>query len=143
MELRAPGLLHAVPRPQDLLRLRGALEDHRVVGFAQARILYLVNSLILSYYVTFIGRLSTHKTVGSEWSKMDVVNEGDVVGGVPVEAVAVHVEGHRVQHVVDWGDHLQSKAESRRQLLTKNSRQTYFSDTSKSNSQNQVRPNCQ
>ena len=39
-------------------------------------------------------------------AEMSVVGEGDVVGGVPVEAVAVHVEGHRVQHVVDGGDHL-------------------------------------
>ena len=82
-------------------------------------------------------------TGGCNLPQVGVVGEGDVVGGVPVQAVAVHVEGHRVQHVVDRGDHLQSKAESRRQLLTKSSRQTYFSDTSKSNSQNQVRPNCQ
>ena len=31
---------------------------------------------------------------------------------MPVEAVAVHVEGHRVQHVVDRGDHLHSKEQT-------------------------------
>ena len=45
-------------------------------------------------------------TGGCDLPQVGVVGEGDVVGGVPVEAVAVHVEGHRVQHVVDGGDHL-------------------------------------
>ena len=55
---------------------------------------------------------------------MGIVGEGDVVGGMPVEAVAVHVEGHRVQHVVDGGDHLQGKE----QTITsdKDGRQTGF-----------------
>ena len=37
---------------------------------------------------------------------MDVVNEGDVVGGVPVQAVAVQVEGDGVQHPVDGSHHV-------------------------------------
>ena len=42
--------------------------------------------------------------------EMGVVGEGDVVRGVPVQAVAVHVERHRVQHVVDRGHYLQVRA---------------------------------
>ena len=41
--------------------------------------------------------------------EMGVVGEGDVVRGVPVQAVAVHVERHRVQHVVDRGHYLRVK----------------------------------
>ena len=41
-----------------------------------------------------------------ELPQLDVVYEGDVVGGVPVQAVAVHVEWHRVDQVVDGGHHL-------------------------------------
>ena len=37
---------------------------------------------------------------------MDVVDEGDVVGGVPVQAVAVQVEGDCVQHPVDGPHHV-------------------------------------
>ena len=42
--------------------------------------------------------------------EMGVVGEGDVVRGVPVQAVAVHVERHRVQHVIDRGHYLQVRA---------------------------------
>ena len=45
--------------------------------------------------------------------EMGVVGEGDVVRGVPVQAVAVHVERHRVQHVVDRGHYLQVRAGKR------------------------------
>ena len=48
--------------------------------------------------------------------QVGIVGEGDVVGGVPVQAVAVHVEGHRVQHVVDRSHHLQTINKSKRQL---------------------------
>ena len=37
---------------------------------------------------------------------MDIVNEGDVVAGVPVEAVAVQGEGHGVEHPVDRRHHV-------------------------------------
>ena len=36
-----------------------------------------------------------------------IVNEGHVVRGVPVQAVAVHVEGDGVKQVVDWSNNLQ------------------------------------
>ena len=39
--------------------------------------------------------------VGVELPQVDVVDEGHVVTGVPVQAVAVHVEGHGVDQVVD------------------------------------------
>ena len=42
--------------------------------------------------------------------EMGVVGEGDVVRGVPVQAVAVHVERHCVQHVIDGGHYLQVRA---------------------------------
>ena len=37
---------------------------------------------------------------------MNVVNEGDVVGGMPVHAVAVEGEGDGVQHPVDRTHHV-------------------------------------
>ena len=37
----------------------------------------------------------------------DVVIEGEVIGGVPVQAVGQHVEGHGVDHLVDGGNHLE------------------------------------
>lgn len=37
---------------------------------------------------------------------MNSVHKGDVVGGVPVEAVAVHVKGHSVDEPVDGGHHV-------------------------------------
>ena len=37
----------------------------------------------------------------------DIVNEGHMVRGVPVQAVAVHVEGDGVKQVVDWSNNLQ------------------------------------
>ena len=50
---------------------------------------------------------------GAESPQLDVVNEGDVVSGVPVQAVAVQVEWHRVQHGVDGGHHLQHEVVTR------------------------------
>ena len=44
-----------------------------------------------------------------ELPQVDVVNEGHVVAGVPVKAVAVHVKGHCVDQVVDRGDDLAEK----------------------------------
>ena len=38
---------------------------------------------------------------------VDVVDEGDVVGRVPVEAVANQIEGHRLKQLVDWSHHLE------------------------------------
>ena len=75
-----------------------------------------------------LGQILTHLnfTGGCDLPQVGVVGEGDVVGGVPVEAVAVHVEGHRVQHVVDGGDHLRARTR----------------DTFKSNSENQARQTC-
>ncbi len=40
---------------------------------------------------------------------VDVVDEGEVVGGVPVQAVAEHVEGDRVDQLVDGGDDLENQ----------------------------------
>ena len=50
--------------------------------------------------------LVLHLAVWVELSQLEVVYEGDVVGGMPVQAVAVHVERHRVDQVVDGGHHL-------------------------------------
>ena len=79
--------------------------------------------------------------------EMGVVGEGDVVRGVPVQAVAVHVERHRVQHVIDRGHYLQVRAGKKsinaNFCQRKETTDSFFSDTSKSNSQNQARLNCQ
>ena len=48
-----------------------------------------------------------------ELPQVDVVDEGDVVAGVPVQAVAVHVEGHRVDQIVDRGDDLRNEYQTR------------------------------
>ena len=40
---------------------------------------------------------------------MDVVNEGDVVGRMPVKTVAMDVKRNRVNHVVDWSDNLNTE----------------------------------
>ena len=66
------------------------------------------NNICLVIDLNFAGR--------RDLPEMGVVGEGDVVRGVPVQAVAVHVEGHRVQHVVDRSHHLQTINKSRRQL---------------------------
>ena len=50
--------------------------------------------------------LVLHLAVWVELPQLEVVYEGDVVGGMPVQAVAVHVEWHRVDQVVDGGHHL-------------------------------------
>ena len=64
VELSAPALLDTVGRPQDLVHLGRPLERHRVVQGAP---------------------LSTgHPAVWAELPQLDVVNEGDVVRGVPV-----------------------------------------------------------
>ena len=47
-----------------------------------------------------------------ELPECDVVREGEVVGGVPVEAVGEHVERHRVDHLVDGCHHLRRKGMS-------------------------------
>lgn len=39
----------------------------------------------------------------------DVVDEGDVVGWVPVQGIADGVEVDAVQESVDWLDHLMTK----------------------------------
>ena len=39
-------------------------------------------------------------------SQVHRVNEGDVVGGVPVEAVAIHVEWNTVYQAIDGGNNL-------------------------------------
>lgn len=39
---------------------------------------------------------------------VDVVDEGEVVGGVPVQAVAEHVERDGVDQLVDRGDDLEN-----------------------------------
>ena len=41
----------------------------------------------------------------------NVVVEGEVIGGVPVQAVGQHVEGHSVDHLVDGGNHLELYAQ--------------------------------
>ena len=38
-----------------------------------------------------------------------VVDEGEVIAGMPVQAVAVHVEGDSVHQLVDGGDDLEKK----------------------------------
>ena len=50
-----------------------------------------------------------HLAVMTQLPHVDIVNEGDVVSRVPVQAVAVHGEGHGVQEGVDGGHHLQNK----------------------------------
>ena len=45
-------------------------------------------------------------TGGCNLPQVGIVGEGDVVGGVPVQAVAVHVEGDGVYQVVDGLHHL-------------------------------------
>ena len=81
--------------------------------------------------------------------EMGVVGEGDVVRGVPVQAVAVHVERHCVQHVIDGGHYLQVRRSKKSinanfcQRKETTSTDSFFSDTSNSNSQNQARLNCQ
>ena len=44
-----------------------------------------------------------------QFPEVDSVGEGDMVCGVPVETVAIHVEGNRVDQTVDWGDHLHER----------------------------------
>ena len=55
----------------------------------------------------------THLAVRTELPHLDVVNEGDVVGGVPVQAVAVHGEGDGVQQCVDGRDNFLAILSSR------------------------------
>ena len=44
-----------------------------------------------------------------ELSQVDVIDEGHMVARMPVQAVAVHVEGHCVDQVVDRRDDLAEK----------------------------------
>ena len=81
VQLCSPGLLDAVPGPEDLLHPRRPLEGHSGVegGLRSAR----------------------HQP-----PHLDIVNEGDVIRRVPVQAVVTLGEGHRVQQQVDGGHHL-------------------------------------
>ena len=114
VQLGPPGLLHTVGRPQHLLHLRGAVgwtfKCHRVVQSAPLRIgdlnMYNVQQSLSRYN-------KTHLAVRAELPHLDVVNEGDVVGGVPVQAVAVHGEGDGVQQCVDGRHHFLSILASR------------------------------
>ena len=81
MQLGPPGLLDAVSRPEDLLHPRRPLECHGGVE----------------------GWLGGARHQGPH---LDIVNEGDVIRRVPVQAVVTLGEGHRVQQQVDGGHHL-------------------------------------
>ena len=49
----------------------------------------------------------TYRAALVELPKGDVVVEGEVVGGMPVQAVGQYVEGHSVDHLVDGDNHLE------------------------------------
>ena len=113
--------------------------------------LYLTLSLSLSLTLS-LSLLSislTYRTIRRQLSEVHRLDEGEVILGVPVQAVAVHVERHRVQHVIDRGHYLQVRAGKKSinanfcQRKETTSTDSFFSDTSKSNSQNQARLNCQ
>ena len=52
---------------------------------------------------------NTYLAAFVQLSDCDVVCEGEVVRGVPVEAVGEHVERHRVDHLVDRRNHLKKE----------------------------------
>ena len=90
-------------RPQRLLCLRRSLEYHGVVQITLLRILHLSieNSLKV-----WLNASKSYLTVWMQLSQVHRVNEGDVVGGVPVEAVAIHVEWNTVYQAIDGGNNL-------------------------------------
>ena len=54
---------------------------------------------------------STYFTGSVEFSVLNVVHKGDVVGGMPVQAVGEHVKGDCVNQVVDGTHDLKTNAE--------------------------------
>ena len=50
-----------------------------------------------------------YRTGDIELAVVDVVDEGDVVLRMPVQAVADGVEGNSLKQLVDWGDNLNRK----------------------------------
>ena len=105
VQLCSPGVLDTVTGPEDLLCPGRPREHHRLVQLSLLRIL--------------------HGAVRGQRPQLDVVDEGDVVRGMPVlpskyqlerdflvwkmishQAVAVHVEGDGVYQVVDGLHHL-------------------------------------
>ena len=94
VKLGAPGLLDAVSRPEDLLHPRRPLECHGGVE----------------------GWLGGARHQGPH---LDIVNEGDVICRVPVEAVVTLGEGDRVQQQVDGGHHLEHEEDQQGAELLK------------------------
>ena len=86
MKLSSPTVLDTMSWPQNLLHLGWTLECDQVIQSTPVRV--------------------GHLAVITQLPHVDIVNEGDVVGRVPVQAVAVHGEGHGVQQGVDGRHHL-------------------------------------
>lgn len=88
VQLRAPRILHAVTRPQFLLHGWWPGEHHGVV------------------HLSIIGVQWTRRM---QCALLDVVNEGDVVSGMPIQRVKHRVKVHSVQQLVDWSQYLESQ----------------------------------
>ena len=98
VKLRSPGVLDAVTRPQYLLCPRWTRECHQIVCLAGPGLSDLPQTRGSNDLT--VGPGLTHRTVASQAPQVNIVNEGDVVRGVPVHAVAVEGEGDGVQHPV-------------------------------------------
>ena len=99
----SPAVLDTVARPEDLLHLRWSLQCHGSYAVVKDDKERSIKSCLESDSSVELWRLGAR----AEPPQLDVVNEGDVVGGMPVQAVAVEVEGHRVEDPVNGGHHLQ------------------------------------
>ena len=78
-----------MPRPHDLFHLRNVvvfLKDHHVVRLTTVRILGFGKSSLLVDNHCIVRDRNLNFALSGDRAKMSVVGEGDVVGGVPVEA---------------------------------------------------------
>ena len=78
-----------MPRPHDLFHLRNVvvfLKDHHVVRLTTVRILGFGKSLLLVDNHCIVQDRNLNFALSGDRAEMSVVGEGDVVGGVPVEA---------------------------------------------------------
>ncbi len=81
VQFGAPRALNAVLGPEHLLRLGWPFEDDHVVFFGPSRVLNLARRVQLA--------------------QLHVLDERDVVLGVPVQAVRDHRKRHRLEQLVD------------------------------------------
>ena len=87
-----------MPRPHDLFHLRNVvvfLKDHHVVRLTTVRILGFGKSSLLVDNHCIVRDRNLNFALSGDRAKMSVVGEGDVVGGVPVEADYDHDYDYR------------------------------------------------